>query len=589
MTTPTTPVSSIPVSVDYLSRDFTSLRNDLIGVIQTRLPNWTATDPADFGIALVEAFAYVGDMISYYIDRNANESSITTAVQRNSILNIAQTYGYTPAGYRQSYVTLTFNNSSSSNVTIPAGTVVSGQVVSGDTVQLVPFTTSSDLVVSPSTSSDTTASAGELVSLVVTGADSTYGELIGTSDGTPNQSYALSQSSVIDNSSSIFIQDGDVYSQWTQVTHLTDYGPYDLVYSLTTDETGTVFVNFGDGVSGAIPVIYSEVRAMYTVGGGSISNVNPNVLTTITYVPGLSDSQLTAFQSTVTVNNAASAIGGDDPESNDSIRAGAPASLRGGNRAITLTDFSDLAITVNNCGKANTVGENWSSVTLYLAPVRQAGTVDLSPGLDSNGVETSEWDTLESNVQSFLSDKVLIGTQVTTQPPQYVDLVMTLDYVLYPSASASTASANILSSILTAYQYINMNFADTIYPSDISQLVMSNVPEVRYANMVQFYRANINAVSVAPSTPSSGSVTYTTNNYHGFQVGSTVTITGFDTSGYNVTNAVVTNATGTTFTVANSTTGTTTGTGAVSGYSTQDAQPFEIFRVQQSNITVTNG
>jgi hypothetical protein len=134
-----------------------------------------------------------------------------------------------------------------------------------------------------------------------------------------------------------------------------------------------------------------------------------------------------------------------------------------------------------------------------------------------------------------------------------------------------------------------MNFADTIYPSDISQLVMSNVPEVRYANMVQFYRANINAVSVAPSTPSSGHVTYTTNNYHGFQVGSTVTITGFATSGYNVTNAVVTAATGTTFTVANSTTGTTTGTGAVAGYSTQAAQPFEIFRVQQSNITVTNG
>ena len=85
-----TPVSNIPVAIDYTGRDYYSLREDLIARIQDRIPEWTASDPADFGVALVEAFSYMGDMISFYIDRTANESFIQTATQRDSILNIAQ-------------------------------------------------------------------------------------------------------------------------------------------------------------------------------------------------------------------------------------------------------------------------------------------------------------------------------------------------------------------------------------------------------------------------------------------------------------------------------------------------------------------
>ena len=102
-----TPVSNIPISIDYTGRDYYSLREVLIARIQERVPNWTAADPADFGVALVEAFAYLGDMVSFYIDRTANEAFIETATQRDSLLNIAQTYGYVPAGYRQATVDVT--------------------------------------------------------------------------------------------------------------------------------------------------------------------------------------------------------------------------------------------------------------------------------------------------------------------------------------------------------------------------------------------------------------------------------------------------------------------------------------------------
>ena len=137
----TTPASSIPISVDYTGKDYYALRDELIARIQDRIPHRTATDPADFGVALVEAFAYLGDLINYYIDRNANESFIGTATQRKSVLNIEQNYGYIPAGYRQAYTTLTFTNTSDASITVPAGTVVSGEVVINYTVQTVYFTT----------------------------------------------------------------------------------------------------------------------------------------------------------------------------------------------------------------------------------------------------------------------------------------------------------------------------------------------------------------------------------------------------------------------------------------------------------------
>ena len=120
-----TPVSNIPISVDYTSKDYYVLRDELIARVQDRIPEWTASDPSDFGVALVEAFAYMGDLISYYIDRNANESLITTATQRDSVINIAQTYGYIPSGYRQAFTLLTISNTSAAAVNIPAGTVIS--------------------------------------------------------------------------------------------------------------------------------------------------------------------------------------------------------------------------------------------------------------------------------------------------------------------------------------------------------------------------------------------------------------------------------------------------------------------------------
>ena len=486
----TATTQNIPISVNYTGRDYYALRTELITRVQDRIPNWTATDPSDFGVALVEAFSYLGDLLGYYIDRAANETSIYTATQRNSILNLAQTYGYVPAGYRQSYVDLTFTNSSSSSVTIPEGTVVSGQVTNSDVVTPVYFTTVADLTIDPNSSDVVTATEGRLVSYVSTNVDNTYGELIGTSDGTPNLSFPLTNTPVVDDATTlhVYVQDGTSYSEWKQVQHIVDYGPLDLVYDTYLDENNVLYINFGDGTSGTIPVIYSSIRAMYIVGGGIIGNINTSIIDTLVSIPGLSENQVTAIQSTVTVTNSTVAVGGSNPESNDQIRAIAPKTIRAANRAVTLDDFKRLALSVSGVGHANAVASTWSSVTIYIAPSRNDNDPDLQPGLDSYGSPTLEYSNLSSAVSGYLATRTLIGTSVTVQPPTYIDIVLSIQYTKYPQYTSAEVEKVLKSTIISTYGYNGVDFAEVITPQNIEKN-LNTLSQIKSAKLTVLTRA----------------------------------------------------------------------------------------------------
>jgi Baseplate J-like protein len=489
-----TPPSSIPVSVDYTSKDYYSLRSDLIARIQNRVPNWTGTDNHDFGIAMVEAFAYLGDLMSYYIDRAANESYINTATQRSSVINIAQTYGYTIAGYSAAYADLTFTNSSADDVTIPAGTVVSGDLIIGDTVKTVDFTTAAEVTVVANLTQTVTGYQGRSV-LQISNNATADGELIGTSTGLPNMAFELGETPVVAGSISIYVQEGDVFSKWQEVRHITDYGPTDLVFTTYTDENDNVFINFGDGVSGVIPTLYSEIRARYTVGGGAIGNVPTGTLTNIVYVPALTDLQVSALQSVITVTNTTVGLGGADPESTDQIRSLAPLSLRANYRAVTLQDYADLsfqaAVKGSSVAKASATG-TWPSVTLYLAPSRTATDTDPAPGLDGTGVTingnpTNEFTTLAADISAYLADKVLMGTTVTVQPPTYVDAIITVQYTKQTQYTDTEIQTGIKSKIVTQFGYNNMYFQQTIAPQNI-EYQLAKVPGILNAKVTSLHR-----------------------------------------------------------------------------------------------------
>src|SRR5689334_18540699 len=85
-----------------------------LAALQTREPD----DPA---IALIDAWAIVADVLTFYQERIANESYLRTAIERRSILELARLVGYTlrPGVAASAYLAYTVDPNSTS--TIAAG------------------------------------------------------------------------------------------------------------------------------------------------------------------------------------------------------------------------------------------------------------------------------------------------------------------------------------------------------------------------------------------------------------------------------------------------------------------------------------
>ncbi|WDT78266.1 MAG: hypothetical protein MPW14_13670 [Candidatus Manganitrophus sp.] len=66
----------------------------MLNQIPLLLPNWTDRSESDFGVALIELYAYVADILSYYQDRIANEAYLPSATQRRSVVELLRLIDY---------------------------------------------------------------------------------------------------------------------------------------------------------------------------------------------------------------------------------------------------------------------------------------------------------------------------------------------------------------------------------------------------------------------------------------------------------------------------------------------------------------
>ena len=83
------------VPINYTSRDFQSIRNDLITHIKRYYPTaYQDFNEASFGSIMIDTVAYVGDILSFYMDYNVNESFLETSIEENNILKLARQLGY---------------------------------------------------------------------------------------------------------------------------------------------------------------------------------------------------------------------------------------------------------------------------------------------------------------------------------------------------------------------------------------------------------------------------------------------------------------------------------------------------------------
>ncbi len=88
-------VSNIGRKINYLNKDFSQFRESLINFAKTYFPQ-THTDfnESSPGMMFIEMASYIGDVLGYYIDDTLKESLLTTAEDRENLMDIANIMGY---------------------------------------------------------------------------------------------------------------------------------------------------------------------------------------------------------------------------------------------------------------------------------------------------------------------------------------------------------------------------------------------------------------------------------------------------------------------------------------------------------------
>ena len=93
----TTVKKDVVKTVNYLNKDFNDFRSNLIEFAKQYFPNtYNDFNEASPGMMFIEMAAYVGDVLSYYIDSQFKESLLAYAEEKQNVYNIAQSFGYTP-------------------------------------------------------------------------------------------------------------------------------------------------------------------------------------------------------------------------------------------------------------------------------------------------------------------------------------------------------------------------------------------------------------------------------------------------------------------------------------------------------------
>ena len=87
------------VPVNYLNRDFESIKQGLVDHAKRYFPDtFKDFNEASFGALMVDAVSYIGDNLSFYLDYQANESFLDSAIEYTNVARLARQMGFVQRG-----------------------------------------------------------------------------------------------------------------------------------------------------------------------------------------------------------------------------------------------------------------------------------------------------------------------------------------------------------------------------------------------------------------------------------------------------------------------------------------------------------
>ncbi len=238
-----------------------------------------------------------------------------------------------------------------------------------------------------------------------------YGrQQIGLGTGLSGQELSLGAVNVDPASLVIEVEEEEGMRGWPVVPEIAMAGRGERACAVDA-EAGTV--RFGDGVRGAVPASGRAIHVAYMrAGGGSAGNLPPGSLKAIT---GLSPTPR------LKLNQPLAMAGGTDAETLDVAEMRIPAELRHGNRAVTRSDFSALALATPGFNiarvevlerfKPQQRRDGLPGVVSVMAIPARAGVEKPAPRPDRAMLET---------VHAWLDARRPLGTELYVIAPEYI-------------------------------------------------------------------------------------------------------------------------------------------------------------------------
>jgi hypothetical protein len=247
---------------------------------------------------------------------------------------------------------------------------------------------------------------------------------------------------------------------------------------------------------GVVPTPNTTMFIKYKVGGGSDSNLGPNVIKGL----GIIDMTVNGSDSTINqnvkkslkVNNLFPAIGGKNAPSIEEIRNMVKYNFASQNRAVTIKDYqTKIAQIPGKFGSPfrNGVFEEQNKIKIYVL------------SLDSNGSLTNQsTTTLKENISNYLSDYRMLNDYIQIADGRIVNLSIEVDLFIDKKVTQSQVMTQVISEIKKYFDVNKYEMGENIYLSPLIETINNvggvlNILEIRIYNKVGGGKYSVNEIS----------------------------------------------------------------------------------------------
>ena len=302
--------------------DFDDIKNNL----KVFLKNQTQFKDYDFEGSgmniLLDTLAYNTHYLAYNTNMVANEMFLDSSSLRSSAVSHAKALGYEVGSARAPIATVNVVlDTTAATKTMPAGTAFS-TTVDGTSYQFVTITDITSNNIGNAVNFDSTE--------IYEGTYVTTKYVVDSSD--IDQRFILTDPRSDTNTLTVKIQNSTTDTTTTTYTKATDISQLSsssTVYYLQEIEAGRFEVYFGDGIVSAGLSDGNIVQLQYVITNKTETN-GASTFSSPSTIDGVTD---------ITVTTVASATGGAEPESINSIKLNAPLDYAAQGRAVTVSDY----------------------------------------------------------------------------------------------------------------------------------------------------------------------------------------------------------------------------------------------------------